>query len=221
MSNGENITPPMDPSISNLPPQDPPNDPPPGDVVPREAYEGMKRDMINYKTKMKELEQRLDGIKVQGFKEKEDWKEVARIHEEKAKELETKYSRLSESLVNREKYAKLAEEAVKHGINPAALPDLELIDFDELVVETTSTGKILVSGQDRAIAKLKTLRPHWFSKSVTSINPTTPSTTVVPNGVVTIADLNAAELQYKKTKSELDRRAYQELIFKYKSQRPS
>jgi len=210
----ELIPPVVPPIVENPPPIEPPKD----EAIPREVYERAKKDMLDYKNKMKELETRLDGLKLQGHKEKEDWKEVARIHEEKAKDLEGKYSGLKESLVSSAKITKLTEEAVKQGIRPEALPDLELIDFDELIVETTSTGKILVTGQDRAIAKLKILRPHWFSKIVPGINSSTPEILPALNGVVTLADLSAAEMQYKKTKSEADKKVYYDTIQKYKSQ---
>jgi hypothetical protein len=186
-------------------------------VVAAEAYERVKADMLKYKKEREELAKMVDTLKVNTHKEKEDWKSVAQIHEEKARDLEQKYSGLKDSLVRDRKVAKLTEEALKHGINPASLPDLELLDFDEMSVETTSTGKILVSGQDRAIAKLKVLRPHWFTKTVPGVNPTTPETGR-PNGLVTLADVNLAEAQYRKTKSEADKKAYYDVIQKYKTQ---
>lgn len=191
------------------------------DVVPQvvaaEAYERVKADMLKYKKEREDLIRQVDNLKVNTHKEKEDWKSVAQIHEDKAKDLESKYTNLKESLVRDRKVAKLTEEALKQGINPASVPDLELLDFDEMSVETTSTGKILVSGQDRAVAKLKQLRPHWFTKTVAGVNPTTPET-ARPNGLVTIADLNVAEAQYRKTKSDADKRAYFDIIQKYKTQ---
>lgn len=191
-----------------------PNPQPTGDEVP----DRIKRDMLKYKEERDRLAQQVEEMKLKGHKEKEDWKTVAEHHEQKAKEYEQKFSGLQSALVNEKKVAALSAEAVKQGINPASLPDLELLDFDEVSVETTSTGKILVTGQDRAIAKLKTLRPHWFSSQVPSVNPSTPNVGVPNSGIVTVADLNAAEAQYKKTKSESDKKAYYEMIQKYKSQ---
>lgn len=187
-------------------------------VVSEEAYERVKADMLKYKKEREDFQKQVDALKVNGHKEKEDWKSVAQIHEDKAKDLETKYNGLKESLVRDRKVAKLTEEALKQGINPASLPDLELLDFEEMSVETTSTGKILVSGQDRAIAKLKQLRPHWFTKTVPGVNPTTPESVRPNNGIVTLAEINAAEAQYKKTKSDADKRAYFDIIQKYKNQ---
>lgn len=178
----------------------------------------IKRDMLKYKDENAQLKASLEDMKLRGHKEKEDWKTVAEHHEIKSKEYETKYNGLKEGLVREKKISALIIEAQKQGITPASLPDLELLDFDEVQVETTSTGKILVSGQDRAIAKLKTMRPHWFSTSVPSVNSTTPNVGVPNSNVVTVADLNAAEAQYKKTKSEADKKNYYEIIQRYKAQ---
>lgn len=199
-------------------PNDPPADSPTESLVSKEAYDRVKADMHKFKQEKADLERRLAEMKVQGHKEKEDWKSVAEHHETTAKELQSKYEGLKSSLVAEKKFSALSAEAMKQGINPASIPDLELLDFDELTVETTSTGKILVSGADRAIAKLKTLRPHWFTKTVPSVNPSTPNLGTPQNGTVTIADLNNAEIQWKKTKSDADKKAYFDLIQRYKAQ---
>lgn len=207
-----------DDSTPANPPADPPADPPAQSLVSKDAYDRVKKDMHDYKTKNADLERRLADMKVQGHKEKEDWKSVAEHHENEAKTLKGQYEGLKNSLLSDKKTSALTAEALKQGINPASLPDLELLDFDELTVETTSTGKILVSGADRAIAKLKTLRPHWFTKTTPSVNPSTPNLGTPQSGQVTTADLNAAETQWKKTKSEADRKAYYDIIQRYKAQ---
>jgi hypothetical protein len=187
-------------------------------VEPTEGNDRIKKDMLKYKDEAERLKAQVEEMKLKGHKEKEDWKTVAEHHEQKAKEFEQKYSGLQNALVHEKKIRALTDEAQKHGINPASLADLELLDFDEVSVETTSAGKILVTGQDRAIAKLKTLRPHWFQNTVPSVNPSSPNVGRPTSDGVTVADLNAAEAQYRKTKSESDKQAYFDLIKKYKSQ---
>jgi hypothetical protein len=209
-----NPTPPVDPS--QTPPIVEPT--PPVNPTPSEV-DRYKKDMLKYKEESAQLRQQLEEIKVKTHKEKDDWKSVSEHHEAKAKDYETKYTGLQLALVNEKKIAALSTEAVKQGINPASLPDLELLDFDEISVETTSNGKVLISGQDRAIAKLKTLRPHWFTSPSPGINPTSPGVRQTPSGSVSMVELNAAEEQWKKTKSDSDKKAYYDLIQKYKSQR--
>lgn len=207
-----------DPNLTD-PPADP-NDPPANPTPPvDDAADRIKRDLFRQKEENRKLQEQIDNMKLQGHKEKDDWKTIAQLHEEKAKDYEQKYTGLQSALINEKKISALTIEAQRQGINPASLPDLELLDFDEVTVETTSTGKILVSGQDRAIAKLKTLRPHWFTNSVPSVNPASPQARPANPNTVTVADLNAAEAQYNKTKSESDKKTYFDLIQKFKSQR--
>lgn len=182
-----------------------------------DASSRIKKDMHKYKDEAAKLRAELEEIKMSSHKAKEDWKTVAEIHESKAKEFEQKFTGLQSALVNEKKIAALTIEAQKHGLNPASLPDLELLDFEEVNVETTSTGKIMVSGQDRAIARLKTLRPHWFNQGVPSVNPSTPNVGQ-PSGQVTLNDVQTALDKYNKSKSESDKKAYSDLILKYKSQ---
>lgn len=210
----ENNAPNVDANNNNPDSQNPPPAPPAEDMV----SDRIKKDMLKYKQERDALQAQIDDLKLKSHKEKDDWKTVAEHHEQKAKDYETKFSGLQSALMTEKKIAALTIEAQKHGINPASLPDLELLDFDELSVETTSTGKILVSGADRAVAKLKTLRPHWFSQSVPSVNPATPNVSAPRSGLVTVADLNAAADKYQKSKSESDKVAYFDLIKKYKAQ---
>jgi len=206
---------PIDP---NTPPVDP-NTPPPTETVDRAAYDQVKADMLANKQKVKDLQAELENKKLQGFREKEDWKSIAEQHEAKAKEFETKYSGLQTSLVNTQKHNALVVEAQKQGINPNSIADLEMLDFEEITVETTTTGKIIVSGADRAIASLKLKRPHWFTKQVPGVNPNTPDLNKPMGGDVTLDDLKTAEAAYLKSRSESDKVKYNDLIIKYKSQR--
>jgi hypothetical protein len=199
-------------------PDETPNDPPEPKLVSRDAYDRVSKDMHDYKKKNADLQKQIDDMKVQGHKAKEDYKALAEHHEQRASQFESELTGLKSGLISSKKTEALTTEAVKHGINPASIPDLELLDFDELTVETTSNGKILVSGADRAVARLKTLRPHWFTKVVPSVNPLSPDTRGPVSGTVTIADLNKAEDQWKKTKSDADKKAYFDLIQRFKSQ---
>jgi len=206
----ENQNPPVDPIVEPL---NPPADPDQG-----QAAERIKKDLFKYKSEAQQLREENERLKLQTHKEKEDWKTVAEHHETKAKDIESKYTKLQNALVDEKKFSALRAEASKAGINAASIPDLELLDFPELHVETTSTGKILVSGADAAVAKLKTLRPHWFTNVIPSVNSATPNLGRPNGSLVTLADVNAAEAQWSKTKSESDKKIYFETIQKFKAQ---
>ena len=198
-----------------------PNPNPEVPVLPAgdDALDKIKRENQRIKEERDALLKQMDDLKIKTHKDQNNWKEVAEINEQKAADAEKKFSGLQSALINEKKMNALSIEAQKQGINPASLPDLEMLDFDEIHVETTSTGKILVSGADKAISTLKVQRPHWFSKAVPPVNTATPRVNVPEGQSVTLADVNAAEAQWKKSKSESDKQIYFETIMKFKSQR--
>lgn len=192
--------------------------PPATDPIVDPAFERMKADMAKWKARAQQLETDAEKAKLDGLKRAQNWEEVAKVKEQEASEYKTKYEGLSRSLVEEKKFAALKTEALKMGINPASIPDLELLDFAELSVETTNTGKIMVSGADRAIANLKTIRPHWFSAKPAGINPNSPETQTPQSGNVSLADINNAEQAYKKAPTTENKRVLVELIQKFKNQ---
>ena len=164
------------------------------------------------------LQKQIDDLKINTHKNAQNWQEVARINEEKAKDYEQKYSGLRESLINEKKVSALIVEAQKHGINPQSIPDLELLDFPEISVETTSNGRVLISGADKAVGKLRQIRPHWFNAGTPAVNPSSPELGRPTGGLVTLEQVNAAQAQWLKTKSDSDKQNYFELIQKFKAQ---
>ena len=181
----------------------------------------VKQEADAAKARVEALEAELEKQKVNTFKEKEDWKSIAQLNEERANAAETKVKNILNGLIAKEKFNALLVEAQKQGLNPASYSDLELLDFPELVVETTNAGKILVSNAQAAIAKLKATRPHWFTTQVTPINPQVPrtNTPTVPQGdAVTMKDIEEAEKAYKLSGKHEDAEKLKSLIFKFKTQ---
>lgn len=208
MSTNEPVVPTVVPPIEA--PVVPPTDP------NQEMFEKMRADNKTYQDQLKAKNDELEKMKMDKLKEAKNWQEIARIKEEEAVQAKKNETDLRQAIVNQQKSIALRSAATKSGINPISLDDLDLIDFPELVVETTSTGKILVTGADAAILKLKTLRPNWFLKNPSAVNPASPE--VMPtNGQVTLETLSALEKEYKKNPMNLvARRAYEEGIRKYK-----
>ena len=180
----------------------------------------VKQEADASKARVEALEAELEKQKVNTFKEKEDWKSIAQLNEERAINAETKVKSILNGLVAKEKFNALLVEAQRQGMNPASYSDLELLDFPELVVETTNAGKILVSNAQAAISKLKSMRPHWFTNNVPPINPTVPTDgrPQVPSGSVTIKDIEEAEKAYKLSGKHDDAEKLKTLIFKFKNQ---
>lgn len=144
-------------------------------VVPREAYEKVMADLHKYKKQVRTFEQTTKEKDLAALKEKQDWQKIAEIKEREAKEATEARDNLTRTIVQTQKHAAIKEQALKSGILETALDDLELLNWNDVKVETTSTGRIVVDGAEDAISRLKTLKPHWFGKSTTNVNSRVPS----------------------------------------------
>lgn len=193
--------------------------PPPEETVSKDVFERYKSDAFKYKSKVKELEKELEDKKLKALKDSQNWEEIAKLKEQEAEEAKSDRDRLKQAVIDKEKFSSLRAEALKSGINPASLPDLELLDFAEISIETTNQGKILVHGADKAIQNLKMLRPHWFQAKPATINPSTPETLQTTSGIISVADLEKLQGEYKKNPNSANEKAYREAITKFKNQK--
>lgn len=151
------------------------------------------------------------------LKDENQWQEYAKLKEQEAETAKADRERLQKSIVERERMTAIREEAMKAGIRKESINDLGLIDFAEVKIETGSDGKVSVTGADKAIARLKALRPFWFGGTPPAVNTTTPSATSGSNEI-TWKQLQEAEAKWKKTGSAEDQRAYRETLIKYGQQ---
>lgn len=189
----------------------------PSGFVSQDVFERTKKDMFKYKQDAENAKKLMDEQRLQRLKETQNWEAIAKEKEQEAVEERNRRQTLESSIVQHQKFMALKNEALKQNMHPNSLDDLELLDLPEVSVETTSTGKILVTGADRAIANLKTLRPHWFKQNAPSINPATPETIQTNQSSITIADLAKLEAEYKKNPTQANKQAYFLAIQKFKN----
>ena len=215
------VNPPVDPQNPPAPPADPNPPAPPADMVPREEFERVKNDMHKYKTTAQEKERQLEEQRMNTLKEKQDWKSIAEANEQKAEEFRTKYEGLNKSLIDNAKHSAIKQAALSAGILAQSLPDLELLDFSEIHVETTSGGKILVSGADQAIQGLMKRRPHWFGSKPASVNPASPELHSPETSGMTLEKLKLLEKDYQSDPGNpAKKQNYFNGIMQFKKQNP-
>lgn len=191
------------------------------ETVSRAEFERVKNDMHKYKTEAQTAKEQADQLRLNGLKEKQDWKSIAEENERQRDDFREKYNGLNSALINNAKASALKEAGLRAGILNQSLDDLETLDFSEIRVETTSTGKILVSGADQAIENLKKRRPHWFGQKPASVNPASPELQVPENGVVTLQMVENLRVAYQKApQDEAAKKAYSGALFAYKRQNP-
>lgn len=210
-----------DPVETQTPPANPPADPQTPPANPPEAVDEIavaKREAAEARAEAAKARKEADEMKMQGLKSKEDYKTIADLEKKRADDAEAENKKIKKALIDDAKYSALRLEAQKQGINPISIPDLELLDFAEVVAESNN-GRVAVSGVEAAIQALKLKRPNWFTAGLPNVNPSTPAGGQrPPNGQVTLADVKAAEVKYYASKSESDKKAYQDIIIKFKAQ---
>lgn len=183
-------TPPVEPGIEDPGFEgNPPDDP---------AFRRMKEDMLRYKREAAELREQSEKRKLDELKASQRWQEVAEVKEREATEAKEETARLKKALVVDRKNQAIREAALKAGIRREALEDLDLIDLEDVTIETTSTGRVNVIGVPQAVQRLKTLRPHWFGNPAPGVNPETPGVSSA-GGPVTVKDLMEAERKAKQS----------------------
>jgi len=142
-------------------------------------FKSVKDDMHRFKEELKKRDDMLKSLQEKELKDKEQWKEYGSAKEKEATEWKTKYETLSDSIRDRAKVSAVREAALKLGLVESAVEDLELMDLKDVVVETTSTGRVNVIGAKSAAERIKSVRPHWFAENrVPSVNGRQPEVKV-------------------------------------------
>lgn len=136
------------------------------------ATERAEKQRLSEEKRAKEAE--LEESRLGKLKEQNDWQKIAQEFEGKYKEEKNAREGMSKAMIADRKMTAMREAAMKSGILSSALDDLDLLDFPEVKVETTSTGRVNVLGTESAIQRLKGLRPHWFGKPTPNVNGGAP-----------------------------------------------
>ena len=160
-------------------------------------FEKALREAKKYKDLAKEHEKKNKDRELQELEKNNEWQRIAQMKEEEAKTAREEADKLKNSFVSREKAAAIREAAIGAGLRKESIQDLRLIDFPEIKMETNSEGEFIVSGADKAVMRLKSLRPHWFQAAAPTVNTTTP--TVTNSGQnISWAEFKKIEAEYKK-----------------------
>lgn len=154
-------------------------------------------ELEKYKKLAKDYESKIKNSEIDAAKKNQEWQRVAEIKEQEAKEISEKYEGFKKSFVHEKKMSSIREQAIASGLRKESIDDLKLIDFPEVSLDPTDEGNFTVSGADKAIQRLKALRPHWFNSAAPTVNTTTPSVTSASK--ISLDDIKKAENEAKKT----------------------
>jgi len=183
------------------------------ETVNKAEFDKVLNQMHEQKRRAKHLEAELEKQKIEKLKEQKDWQTIAELKEKEAQDFSAKYTALSENLVLDKKFAAVKEAALKQGILPSAIDDLEMLDLSAVVVEKTSTGRINVIGAEQLVSGLKLKKAHWFESKGSRINPETPG--VISPKSVGWEEVKAAETSWKKNPSRENEAKYKNALHEF------
>lgn len=201
---------------SQEPNEKPTHETPPDDSTPSEL-ELLRAQLKQEKKKAREWEKQLEAERIQKLTNEKNWEEIAKLQQTRADEAEGKLSTFSHALVQEKKLSAIRDAAVKAKIKPSMLDLLERLDFDDVIVEHTSTGRIQILNADKAVERVKLKHPDMFGGSQVSVNANSPETHP-PTGQVTYQQVKAAQELWAKTRSKEDQAKYQDVLLKFKAQ---
>lgn len=188
-----------------------------GEKVSYSQFKSVKDDMHRFKEEARKKDEELKSLRDKDLKDKEQWKEYGAAKEKEATDWKSKFETLSESIRDRHKLSAVREACLKLGLVETAMDDLELIELKDVVVETTSTGRVNVIGAKAAAERIKSIRPHWFSdKRVPNVNPNAPGVQSAQSGKVSYSDLSKLEEEARKSG---DYTEYKKAVMAAKNQR--
>jgi hypothetical protein len=124
--------------------------------------QNLRKSTKDTEAKVTTLSEQLSALQKQGLKGSEDWKKLAETNEQEATTWKTKFTQVNEAFVGTLVSSKVKEEALKLGLLPEAVNDLDTLAFDEVEAVIDANNKFNVKGAEVAASNLKKLRPHWF-----------------------------------------------------------
>lgn len=157
------------------------------EVVPKQELQHVLNDMMKhkreanqFKTEYEKLQAKVKEMEENNLSEKEDFKTLYERAKEDAEQYKNKYGELQENIVNSEKVSAVEKAAIKLGVRDEALEDLSnrllSSDKDEVEVEATTNGRMLVHGVEGYVSRLKEQKPHWFKgQSAARIDNSSPT----------------------------------------------
>lgn len=192
----------------------PPQEKPPAPDINAKLMEELNK----YRAKATELETKFKQRESDELKNNQKWQELAELKEKEAAQAIEEKEKLKSAIVTKEKMSAIREAAIQAGLRKESIPDLRLIDFPEVKLETNSEGEFTASGADKAIQRLKSLRPHWFQTAAPSINSSSPVVTGDSSAITYEKHVKPAQEEYNKNPTAANAEKLKGVLLQFKKQ---
>lgn len=175
-------------------------------------------ELKSAKARAQELETKFKQREVEELTKNQQWQQLAELKENEAKAAIEERDRLKTAFVQKEKMSALREAALQAGLRKESIPDLRLLDFPEIKLESNGEGEFTAQGADKAIQRLKALRPHWFQSAVPNINTSSPVATG-DGSTITYETVKKLQDDYSKNPNSANAEKLKGALLQFKKQR--
>lgn len=169
------------------------------ETVSKEAYEQVKADMIKFKNQFREssdavenLNKKIEDMETESLKSKSNYKDLYEKAQQKLVDAQGETKSIKNAYLEDKKLSAIEKEALSQGVNKKALDLIRSSTFDKsnVMIETTSTGRVNVIGASEFVEDLK---KNWgdlfFSSKPSKINSTNPDVSNLQDPTLTSKDL--------------------------------
>lgn len=196
-------------------------------VTPEQTPEPAPQPDINQKlidelkkanAKVQEFESKFKQREIDELTKNQQWQQLAELKEKEASDAVSERDRLKTAFVQKEKMSALRDAALQAGLRKESIPDLRLLDFPEIKLESNGEGDFTATGADKAIQRLKALRPHWFQNAVPNVNSTSPVATG-DGASITYETVKKLQDDYSKNPNSANAEKLKGALLQFKKQR--
>jgi hypothetical protein len=174
-------------------------------------------DMHRFKSKATELETKVGELEEEKLREKENWKSLAERYKTDADKWKTEAENGKDLFTNTQKYNAVKKVALESGLLPEALDDLDLLNLEEVVVESTDQNRFAVHGVKEFVERLKQTKTHWFSKKQAP-NVNSGGGTVKPDEGTPLSPADVYQAEREMKLGKMSREQYQNIYTRYCNQ---
>lgn len=188
------------------------------DVVSRKAYTSVSDDMHRFKREASDAKQKLSDLEAKKLADDKNYQELYEREKKQRTEAEAANEKKDKYYIHTQKSSEIRRLAIDIGLRSEAVDDLDLLDYDGVEVEVTSTGRYNVLGGKQFVDGLKNKKPHWFKKDKAPlVNAGGGGVTPTSTGKLSPTDVINAETQMKRGK--MSKEDYRVIFKKYAGQK--
>lgn len=186
--------------------------------ISKSDAEKLAAELKKYKSIAEDFQNKFKNQELEAAKAANDWQKVAEHRQKELDEMLSKFDGFKKAVVQDKRLTAIREEAMKSGLRKESLGDLGYLDYPEVKLQTDDEGNFKVEGADKAIQRLKTTRPHWFTSGVPNVNLNSPSVTGDSSGKLKYEDIKKLEAEYKKNPNASNEAKFKAAILEFRKQ---